>query len=112
MDKLEEINETVAVETAQETIIEQDPLIELDIEEQATFIQDDDEDDELKIYGENGLFFNNFKNLYNYNNNSFLKPHNRFEYPEYSKKMVALNPNSYHRLGLSLTDTYVFDGIY
>jgi hypothetical protein len=53
MDKLEEINETVAVETAQETIIEQDPLIELDIEEQATFIQDDDEDDELKIYGEN-----------------------------------------------------------
>jgi len=26
--------------------------------------------------------------------------------------MVALNPNSYHRLGLSLTDTYVFDGIY
>lgn len=53
MDKLEEINETVAVETAQETIIEQDPLIELDIEEQATFIQDDDEDDELKIYEEN-----------------------------------------------------------
>jgi len=40
----------------------------------------------------------------------FLKPHNRFEYADYSKKMVALNYNSYHRLGLSLTDTYVHDG--
>ena len=34
-------------------------------------------------------------------------PHNRFEYPHFSKQLVAIDPGSYHRLGLALTDSYV-----
>ena len=34
-------------------------------------------------------------------------PHNRFEYPHFSKQLVAIDPGSYHRLGLAVTDSYV-----
>ena len=34
-------------------------------------------------------------------------PHNRFEYPHYSKQLVAIDPSSYHRLGLAVADSYV-----
>ena len=34
-------------------------------------------------------------------------PHNRFEYPHFSKQLVAIDPGSYHRLGLALTDSYL-----
>ena len=34
-------------------------------------------------------------------------PHNRFEYPHFSKQLVSIDPGSYHRLGLAVTDSYV-----
>jgi hypothetical protein len=34
-------------------------------------------------------------------------PHNRFEYPHFSRQLVAIDPGSYHRLGLAVTDSYV-----
>lgn len=34
-------------------------------------------------------------------------PHNRFDYPHFSKQLVAIDPGSYHRLGLAITDSYL-----
>lgn len=34
-------------------------------------------------------------------------PHRRYEYADYSKEMVALNPSSYHQLGIAMTDSYL-----
>jgi hypothetical protein len=38
------------------------------------------------------------------------KLHNRYEIASYSRKMVALDPSSYHRLGLAFTESHIDTG--
>lgn len=38
------------------------------------------------------------------------KIHNRYEIPLYSKKLVSIDPSSYHRLGLARTESYFSTG--
>ncbi len=40
----------------------------------------------------------------------YLMPHNRFTNPEFSRSLVAKDPNSYHRLEIAVTDSYLTNG--
>ena len=41
------------------------------------------------------------------NNQNLVLTHRRYEFSDYSKDMAALDPCSYHQLGLALTDSYL-----
>jgi hypothetical protein len=38
---------------------------------------------------------------------TLIIPHRRYELANYSREMVAINPSSYHQLGLALADSYL-----
>ena len=40
-------------------------------------------------------------------NQNWLSEHNRFDYPDYSRVLISLNSNSYHRLPLAITESYI-----